>query len=111
MSPPVPAKPATPPAVVTPCDGLLHEMVIKGTGKTASRVAKCSKADGVAWKISPRAGFVREARRMDPAAESEGRVPDGVCADCWPGNGLIVRAPAKGKGSVAAVLKARQKIS
>ena len=91
-----------------PTDGLLHEAAAVVHGESGPKaVAKCGKTskDKVTRMMSPRAAFVREARRLDPKAEAEERVPAGVCKDCWPGDGIILRAPEKGPGSAEALLR------
>jgi hypothetical protein len=92
-----------------PTDGLVHEAVIAQTENGPRAAAKCGKSDKVTRMLSPRAAFVREGRRLDPKAEAAGKVPAGVCPGCWPGNGLVVAAPEKGKGSVRAAASSIEK--
>lgn len=94
---PTPTKPAPagPPALKG--DNLLHQLVVTpaDAGTPAFRTTKCGKlrADGVLRSIGPRPAFLREGRRIDPTAETAGKVPGGVCPDCWDvkGDGHYVR--------------------
>ena len=110
MPPPSPKVEPTAKVPGFPTDGLLHEGVLVVGGAPAAKCGK-TKADKVTKMVLPRAAFVREARRLDPAAEAEKRVPAGICPACWPGNGIIVKAPKTGRGSAEWLRKNGAKVA